>query len=189
MSGKTTFIKTVGLNVILGQTLGICFADKFTSPNFIVKSSIRREENLEESKSYFFVEIEELNKFIEFSQTNTKYLFLIDEIFRGTNTVERIASSTAVLKYLNHKNLVFVTTHDIELQYLLQEFKMYHFSEQVEGNKFFFDYKIKEGPCTSGNAIKLLEYRTTLRHITIEASDLAKKLLTSNILDIENLKV
>ena len=188
MAGKTTFIKTVGVNVILSQTLGICFAEKLSTYPYKVKSSIRREENPSESKSYFFVEIEELNKFINLSQNGNKYLFLIDEIFRGTNTVERIASSTAVLKYLNHHNLVFVTTHDIELQYLLKNFSMYHFSEQVENDKFFFDYKIKEGPCTSGNAIKLLELMDYPNTITTEASEMAKKLLTTNILDSENLK-
>ena len=121
MSGKTTFIKTVGINFILSQTLYFSLADEMNIPKLKVKSSIHRNEDLEEGKSYFFVEIEALNNFIKLSEEKIKYLFIIDEIFRGTNTVERLAASTAVLKYLNKGNKVFVTTHDVELQERLRE--------------------------------------------------------------------
>lgn len=178
MSGKTTFIKTVGINFIFSQTLYFSLAKEFNIPKFVVKSAIRRNENLGEGKSYFFIEIEALNNFIKLSEEKYKYLFLIDEIFRGTNTIERLASSTAVLKYLDMKNKVFVTTHDIELQDLLENnFKMFHFSEQVEGGKFFFNYKIKEGPCSSGNAIKLLEILEYPESIITEANAIVKELL------------
>ncbi|MBI9071925.1 MAG: hypothetical protein JEY94_10020 [Melioribacteraceae bacterium] len=178
MAGKTTFIKTVGVNFILSQTMYFSLSKMFSVPKLIVKSSIRRNENLEEGKSYFFVEIEALNEFIKLSDSENNYLFLIDEIFRGTNTIERLASSTAVLKYLNHKNLVFVTTHDIELQDLLGEsFNMFHFSERVENNKFYFDYKIQEGACSSGNAIKLLDIMNYPDSVVEESNYLAVKLL------------
>lgn len=178
MSGKTTFIKTVGINFILSQTLYFCLAKEFNIPMYIVKSTIRREENLEDGKSYFFVEIETLYNFIKLAENKNKYLFLIDEIFRGTNTIERLASSTAVLKYLDMDNKAFVTTHDIELQDLLENnFKMFHFSEQVENGEFFFNYKIKEGPCSSGNAIKLLEIMKYPDSITAEANSIVKQLL------------
>ncbi len=158
MAGKTTFIKTIGINLILAQTLNFCLSKSATIPQLIVKSAIKREEDLENSKSYFFVEIEELQNFIKLSNSN--YLFLIDEIFRGTNTVERLAASTAVLEYLDKNNFVFVTTHDIELQELLNnKYKMFHFSEQVEGNNFYFDYQLRKGPTSSGNAIRLLEIK------------------------------
>ena len=88
------------------------------------------------------------------------------------------ASSVAVLRYLNMRSRVFVTTHDIELQDLLgSNFIMYHFSEQVEDGKFFFNYKIKEGPCTSGNAIKLLEIMKYPDSIITEAKTVVKKLI------------
>ncbi len=181
MSGKTTFIKTIGVNFILSQTLYFSLSNGFSIPNYIVKSAIRREEDLEDGKSYFFVEIERLLEFIKLSQQKEKYLFLVDEIFRGTNTIERLASSTAVLRFLNSGSKVFVTTHDIELQDLLENnFKMYHFSEQVEEGKFFFNYKIKEGPCGSGNAIKLLEIIGYPSSITDEANLMAQTLLKNN---------
>ena len=178
MSGKTTFIKTVGINFILSQTLYLSLSEEIIIPKLIVKSAINRNEDLEEGKSYFFVEIETLNRFIVLSGEKNKYLFLIDEIFRGTNTIERLASSTAVLKYLNVNNKVLVTTHDIELQDLLENnFKMFHFSEQVENDKFFFNYKIQTGPCSSGNAIKLLEIMGYPTSIISEANLIVKELL------------
>ena len=181
MSGKTTFIKTVGVNFILSQTLYFSLAKSFNVPKYFIKTAIRRNEELEEGKSYFFVEIDELNKFIKLSKEENKYLFLIDEIFRGTNTIERLASSTAVLKYLDYNNRVIVTTHDIELKDMLENnYKMFHFSEQVENGKFFFDYRIKKGPCSSGNAIKLLEIMKYPESITKEAKSIANELLLNN---------
>jgi len=177
MAGKTTFIKTIGINFIMAQTLYFVFANEFTIPKYVVKTSIRRNDELEEGKSYFFVEIETLKKFIDLSQGKKKYLYLIDEIFRGTNTVERLASSTAVLKYLAASHKVFVTTHDIELQDLLcSTFKMFHFSEQVEDGKYFFDYRLQHGVCSSGNAIKLLEIMNYPQSITNEAKQIVKKI-------------
>lgn len=178
MAGKTTFIKTVGINFILAQTLNICLAKKAVIPRLIVKSAIRREDNLEESKSYYFVEIERLLSFIELCNNGLKYLFLIDEIFRGTNTVERLSSSTAVLRYLNKNNFSFVTTHDIELQELLgNTYRIFHFSEQVADHKFYFDYKIKEGTTFSGNAIKLLVLKGYPAEIIKDAGSVKNLLL------------
>ncbi len=158
MSGKTTFMKTVGLNVILARTLYLCLATSMAVPKLFVKTSIRRNEELNEGKSYFFAEIESLHAFMQLSEAMNRYLFLIDEIFRGTNTIERLASATAVLNYLDASNTVFVTTHDIELQDLLKNnYRMYHFSEQVENGRFFFNFRIQDGPCSSGNAVRLLE--------------------------------
>jgi DNA mismatch repair ATPase MutS len=181
MSGKTSFIKTMGINVILARSLYFSLATNFSIPKFIVKSSIKRNEDLEEGKSYFFVEIEELHTFMRLSEREEQYLFLIDEIFRGTNTIERLASSTAVLKYLDMKNTVCVTTHDIELQELLEHhYRMFHFSEQVDGDRFFFDYTIRKGPCTSGNAIKLLEIMNYPATAVAEARSIVKNLLHNN---------
>ena len=179
MSGKTTFIKTVGINVILSQTFYFSLSKAINFPRIVVKSTIRRNEDLEEGKSYFYVEIELINYFIKLSKERNKYLFLIDEIFRGTNTIERLAASSAVLKYLDSNNIVLVTTHDLELQDLLENnFKMFHFSEQVEDNRYYFNYKIQEGPCSSGNAIKLLEIMEYPELIIEESNLIAQKLLS-----------
>jgi len=176
MAGKTTFIRTIGVNILLGRTVHICLARRCEIPAAIIRSSIRIEENIDEGKSYYFVEVEELLKFIRLSGDGKQYLFLIDEIYRGTNTIERVAAATAVLKYLNRNNTVLVTTHDIELQDLLdKEYDMYHFSEQVSGDNYFFDYKIKKGPTKSRNAIKLLELSGYPESVTEHASSLARE--------------
>ncbi|MCP4723915.1 MAG: hypothetical protein GY863_02705 [bacterium] len=160
MAGKTTFIRTIAVNILLARALNICFCRRANIPFLTVKSLIKREDDITEGKSYFFREIEGILEFINLSSERSGYLFLIDEIFRGTNTVERISASTAVLKELSKHNIVMVTTHDLELQDLLDGlFTMHHFSEQVEGERYFFDYKIKRGPCSTRNAIKLLELK------------------------------
>ena len=189
MSGKTTFIKTVGINIILAQSLYFCHAAKFETYQYKVKSAIKREEDLKNSKSYFFVEIEELQSFIKLAQRNKNHLFLIDEIFRGTNTVERLAISTSVLEFLNQNGKVLVTTHDIELQDLLEDsYTMYHFGDQVNDNKYLFNYKIQKGPCLSGNAIKLLEIKGYPKSITKKAKMLAKELNPIKIIDNDKME-
>ena len=173
MAGKTTFIKTIGINCILAQTLYFCHAKTSIIPKLFVKTSIKREDNLDEGKSYYLVEVEEILTFIQKNDSNNNYLFVIDEIFRGTNTLERLSASTSVLKYLSKGNIVLVTTHDIELQELLKnEYNMFHFSEQVSDDVYYFDYKIQTGPCSSRNAIKLLELTGYPEIITKEAYSL-----------------
>ncbi len=176
MAGKTTFIKTIGINFLLAQTLNFALAKNINIPKLFVKTSIKRTDEITEHKSYYFREIEALLEFIKFSNTQRKFIFIIDEIFRGTNTIERISAATSVLKYLSDENYTFVTTHDIELQDLLtQYFEMHHFSEQVSNGHFYFDYKVKSGPCSSRNAIKLLELKGYPKEIVKEANDLALK--------------
>lgn len=174
MAGKTTFIKTVGVNFILAQTLHFCLAENAIIPHKIIKSSIQRGDQIIDGKSYYLVEVEALLEFIRLSENSHNFLFLVDEIYRGTNTVERIAAATAALEFLGRSNFVMVTTHDIELQDLLVDsYEMYHFNEQVEKDVYFFDYKIKSGPCVSRNAIKLLELTGYPKSITEQAHQLA----------------
>ncbi len=187
MAGKTTFIKTISINMILAQTIGVCLANEAIIPKLIVKSSIRMEDNINEHKSYYFQEIEAVLEFIRKGERKGKYLFIIDEIFRGTNTVERVSAASSVLKVLGEDNITLVTTHDIELQDLLKDnFAMYHFSEQVEGDNHFFDYKLKPGPCSTRNAIRLLEIKGYPKKIIEQANVMALK-LSSEMKDINKI--
>lgn len=157
MAGKTTFVKTLGVNIILAQTLHICLATQANIPKLFVQSSINRSDDIRERKSRYFQEIETILKFIRHGQDAHRYLFIIDEIFSGTNTVERISAAASVLDVLGRNNMVLVTTHDLELQELLHDrYDVYHFTEHVVKNRHFFDYRLKPGPCTTRNAIKLL---------------------------------
>jgi len=156
MAGKSTFIKTVGINLILAQTLWICHARLARLPCLPVLSSIKHTDSINEGKSYYFAEIESLLRMMELAKTDSGHVFLIDEILHGTNTVERVASAAAILNFLSINNTVFVTSHDVELTNLLCEnFESFYFEESGDLNNMF-DYKIKDGHCKSRNAISLL---------------------------------
>lgn len=158
MSGKTTFMRTIGLNALLAQTIATCPATAYAAPFRRVVSSINLADNLPEGKSYYFAEAEAVLGFIKATETGAGgYLFILDELFKGTNTVERIAATRAVLAYLQPRSLVVASTHDGELGELLHPaYTEYHFSETVTEADWYFDYLLKPGPLTTRNAIRLL---------------------------------
>ena len=160
MSGKTTFIRSISINSVLAQTLNICFAKAYVAPFFKLYSSIRITDNVLESTSYYLEEVLTIKEFIEASKTDSPCLFVLDEIFKGTNTIERISGGKAILSFLNNgNNIVLVSTHDIELTDILsnENFELYHFSEQIVNNELNFDHKLKVGKLKSRNALKILE--------------------------------
>jgi hypothetical protein len=175
MSGKTTFIRTVGINAILGQTINTCFASEFTMPPLKVHSSIRISDDLLGDKSYYFEEVLTVKHLLEESQTDNCSLFLLDELFKGTNSIERIAIGKSVLSYLTGGNsLVLVSTHDRELtDYLTENFDLYHFTEVIEQNQIHFDYRIKPGKLTATNAIRIIELNHYPPRVVEEALRLA----------------
>jgi DNA mismatch repair ATPase MutS len=157
MAGKTTFIKMVGINVIFARTLGFCFATSAHIPLSSVMASIRGEHSVESGKSHYFAEIEAIHSFIDNARRGDCRIFVIDELFNGTNTVERLAAARAVLESLSQNAQVLVTTHDVELQDVLSDrYDLYHFQEDpdVPG---FFDYRLRSGATRARNAIRLLE--------------------------------
>lgn len=159
-SGKSTFLKTVAINAIMAQTLHTVLAQKYRSGIFHIASSMALRDDIMEHESYYIVEIKSLKRILDRSQTSAiPILCFIDEVLRGTNTVERIASSSEILRVLaNQGNLCFAATHDIELTYLLaQEYANYHFEEQVTEEEVLFDYRLHKGRANSSNAIKLLQ--------------------------------
>lgn len=174
MAGKTTFIRVLGINIILARTFWLCHAREAIVPIRNIASSIANTDLLEEGKSYYFSEIEQVNRFLRLSESHEKYIFLIDEIFRGTNTIERIGGAAAVLQKLAEGNIVFVTTHDRELEdYLGKSYLMWHFHET--GNKETpFDYKLRSGVCRSRNALKLMASLGFPREIIERAKIVAK---------------
>lgn len=160
MSGKTTFIRTIALNSVLAQTLHICFAKVYSAPFFKLYSSIRISDNLFDEESYYLKEVLTIKKLIEASKNDEPCLFVLDEIFKGTNTIERISGGKAILSFLNEKNhTVLVSTHDIELTKLLEKdnYELHHFSESIIDDELKFDHKLKSGELKTRNAIKILE--------------------------------
>lgn len=174
MSGKTTFLRSIGLNFISGMVLNTCFAETAHLPLAKLYSVIRIEDDLMSSSSYFFKEVDEIQKIIEDTSANS--LILMDEMFKGTNTVERIAAAKAVLLYLEKRNgQVIVATHDIELATdVQQQFGLFHFTESIDDSTIDFDYKLKEGTVSIGNAIKILEMKGFPKEVIEDAKNAIK---------------
>ena len=178
MSGKTSFIRTIAINVLSGLTLNTCFSERFRMPRMGIYSAIRISDDLMNDKSYYFEEVITIKEMIDKSVDGKPCLFLLDEIFKGTNTVERISAGKAVLSSLaKADNLVFVSTHDIELADLLKdEYELYHFSEIVDQKTVDFDYKLKEGKLKDRNAIRILQINDYPEDIIREAIEISKEL-------------
>ena len=160
MSGKTTFLKTIGINAILAQTINTCLAKEYRASFFHIKTLIGRKDNVIEGKSYYLDEINALLRIINALEKDIPCLCLLDETFRGTNSVERISASTEVLLYLGRQNcLAFAATHDLELTELVKSsYSNFHFLEEITEEGIAFNYKLLEGPSTTRNAIKLLRH-------------------------------
>jgi len=179
MSGKTTFIRTVAINVLLAQTINTCFAKAVQLPQTRLFSAIRISDDLLNDKSYYFEEVLTIKNMITESHSPLNNLFLLDEIFKGTNTAERIAAGKAVLSYLakSSNNTVFVSTHDIELADLLSiEYDLYHFTETVHEKQIHFDYQLKRGKLYTKNAIRILEINDYPPEVIEEARGIMKRM-------------
>ncbi|MGX7132748.1 MutS-related protein [Enterococcus songbeiensis] len=167
-SGKSTYVKSIALNCILAQTINTAIAESFTLQRGHVLTSMAVEDDLFEGDSYFVAEIKSIKRLLSQVEKGTRCYCFVDEILKGTNTVERIAASSSVVSWLDkYPSLAFVATHDIELTEILKnKCENLHFEEQVtEESGIAFDYLLKYGPATSRNAInllKVLHYPTSL---------------------------
>ncbi|HEY8930968.1 MAG TPA: hypothetical protein VIM55_17320 [Mucilaginibacter sp.] len=161
MSGKTTFIRSIAINALLAQTIYTTCTTAYKAPLLRIQTSIRTTDDLGEHKSYFQAEALSILDIINQSGADqpVKSLIIIDEIFRGTNTIERVAASKSVLTYLtDNKNFVFVSTHDLELAELLDsDYAVYSFEESRSDSRLVFDYKMKTGVLKNQNGIAILE--------------------------------
>ena len=174
-SGKSTFLKNMAINAILAQTLYTCTAGFYRAPFLKVMTSMALRDDIGGGDSYFIVEIKSLKRILDESKKEEPLLCIIDEVLRGTNTIERIAASSRILSVL-HKRwiLPFAATHDIELSYILKDIYMnYHFEEEIEGNQVIFNYLLKEGMATTRNAIRLLDMLGYEKEVVKEASQAA----------------
>lgn len=158
-SGKSTFLKSVAINSILAQTIHTVAARKYRAGFFRIMSSMALKDNLLGNESYYIVEIKSLKRIIDSINENVPVLCFVDEVLRGTNTVERIAASSQILKFLSGRNAIcFAATHDIELTHILEGmYDNYHFQEEVQENDIIFNYRLYSGRAVSRNAIKLLK--------------------------------
>ncbi|WP_415341570.1 MutS-related protein [Clostridium perfringens] len=157
-SGKSTFIKSVALNCILAQSLNTALCSKYRCKFSKVVTSMAIRDNILAGDSYFIAEIKSLKRLLDSLNGEIRVLAFVDEILKGTNTIERISASASILKYAENTNgKLLVATHDMELTQILETYENYHFSETVTEDGVIFDYKLKKGPSNTRNALKLLK--------------------------------
>lgn len=158
-SGKSTFLKTVAVAQIMAQSVHTVCAEAFKTTCYRIFTSMALRDDMASSESYFIVEIKALKRIIDEAEKNGKpVLCFVDEVLRGTNTVERIAAASQILEQMAERGVFcFAATHDMELTKLLEmKYENYHFEETIQENDVKFNYILKEGRATSRNAIKLL---------------------------------
>lgn len=159
MSGKTTFLRTVGLNLVLAFSGGPVMAKKFKCSPMEIYTSMRLEDNIN-GISTFYAELLRIKEIVEANNQGKNMIALIDEIFKGTNSKDRIYGAVETIKQLSSANIfTFITTHDFELCELENQIACcnYHFSEDYQDDKIIFDYLIKKGRCKTTNAKYLLQ--------------------------------
>lgn len=161
MGGKSTFLRSIGVNIVLAMMGAPVCAEGFTISVVKLMSSMRIADNLAESTSTFYAELKKLKAIIEAVNNHEKIFILLDEILRGTNSLDRHTGSGALIKQLIQQQAVAViATHDVELAKLEDSYtnaiSNYHFDVQVENDELYFDYKLKPGICTSLNASILM---------------------------------
>lgn len=182
-SGKSTFIKTAAINGILAQTVHTAIAKSYEASYFKILSSMALRDDLQGSESYYIVEIKSLKRILDQIEEELPTLCFVDEVLRGTNTLERIAASAQILRNFADTNTIcFAATHDLELTHILQKhYDNYHFQEQVEEGNVIFDYMLRNGKAISRNAIKLLGMMGYQRDIIENAEKLANTFLEKGI--------
>lgn len=172
MSGKSTFLRTVGLNMVLAYAGSAVCAKQFKAYPMQVFTAMRTEDNLAESTSSFYAELKRLKMLLDLTEKPEPVFYFLDEILKGTNSKDRHLGAVALVKQLHKRQASgMVSTHDLELGNLETEMpgavKNYSFNSKIEGDKIIFDYKLTEGICGSFNASKLMQ----LMGIAIEEAE------------------
>lgn len=183
MSGKSTFLRTVGVNAILAQTVNTSLARDYAGPVCEVRSCIGRSDDLIAGKSYYLMEVESLLGLVRASESTQPHLFLLDELFRGTNAVERVAAGQSVLQELLEAehglkpHMAIVATHDGELVALLKPlYDAYHFGDSTGADGLEFDHRLKPGPATTRTALALLRQSGAPERLLTRATETAAML-------------
>ena len=179
MSGKSTFLRMISTNILFAQTFNIVFAKSYNACFFNLVTSISPKDDINSGKSYYMAEAESLLRIINALDDDVPVFTTIDEIFRGTNPIERISSSAEILRYINErKGICIAATHDQEISDILKDsYDFYYFSESVSNEHGLnFDYKLKKGVTNTRNAIKLLEFLGYPKEIIDKSYDRCKTL-------------
>ena len=163
MSGKSTFLRTIGINMCLAYAGSVVNASSFRTSIFEIYGCIRVTDSLADGYSYFYAEVRRLKGLLDRLNAGPMYpvFFLIDEIFKGTNNYERLIGSEAYMRALVDKQCIgAITTHDLELVKLSETFPIihnYHFREDVVKGKMVFEYRLRSGPSPTRNALRIMQ--------------------------------
>ena len=189
-SGKSTFLKMVAVNAVLAQTIHTCTAESYHAPVFRIFSSMALRDSIQNGESYYIVEIRSLKRILDAAQTETApVLSFVDEVLRGTNTVERIAAATQILIHLSERGvLCFTATHDIEMTELLKDcYDNYHFEEVIRDGDISFPYELLPGRAGTRNAIRLLALMGYDKEITERAAAQAEDFIQTGKWSVQTL--
>ncbi len=159
MAGKSTLLRTIGLNCILSQCIGFSYSSFCEMPITKIISIINKHDDLQYGESFYYYEAKRISSMIN-KKEEGYYLFLIDELLSGTNSLERVSASIAIIEYLLKKEYIIsiIATHDIAIADRFSEkCTCCYLSDKIEGRRMTFDYKLKPGIIRTTNAIKMLE--------------------------------
>jgi hypothetical protein len=161
MSGKSTLLRTVGINTVLALAGAPVRAESLRLSPLVVGATLRIQDSLQEGRSRFYAEITRIREIADVSRGPTPLLFLLDELFHGTNSHDRLIGSSGVLRsLLDHGAIGLITTHDLALagiaRALAPRAVNVHFEDWFDGQELRFDYRLKPGPVTRSNAIALM---------------------------------
>lgn len=159
-SGKSTFARTLAINAIFGQLFNTCLAKSFSFKPCAVYSSMNLKDDIVTGDSFYMAEIKSLKRLLKIAESKEYAMIFMDEMFKGTNMIERISAASIILKkFADLDCFICLATHDVELSRILGErYENYHFREVVTADDILFDYTLQEGVTTGSNAIKLLAY-------------------------------
>ncbi len=162
MAGKSTFLRTIGVNLCLAYAGATVNADRLDASLFRLFTCIKVSDSVQDGLSYFYAEVKRLQALLAAAKADDPLpvLFLIDEIFRGTNSRERLIGSRSYIRELSKGPSVgFIATHDLELIKLADEIEgvtNLHFREEVHNGRMVFDYRLRSGPCPTTNALTIM---------------------------------
>jgi hypothetical protein len=172
MAGKSTLLRTIGVNLSLAYSGAPVNATKLQTSLFRLFTCIKVSDSVQDGLSYFYAEVKRLQALLAATKMDDRLpvLFLIDEIFRGTNSRERLIGSRSYIRALSDgSSMGLIATHDLELIKLADEIEgvtNYHFREEVRDGRMVFDYRLRPGPCPTTNALKIMR----LEGLPVEAS-------------------
>ena len=161
MSGKSTLLRTVGINTVLALAGAPVRAARLRMTPLALGATLRIQDSLQEGRSRFFAEITRIRELADRARGPVPLLFLLDELFHGTNSHDRLVGASGILRSLLDRGAIgLITTHDLALTAIADDLAPraanVHFEDQIEGGEIRFDYRMKPGPVTRSNAIALM---------------------------------